>query len=142
MSGISDKIPTDKLVFDNEVVVERILFDTMYKKKITFKDWMWTKTGIGSLAYICFLGVNGELEVYHILGWLLLGFFMVQKTDIVAFDKDRKLWGKILLKKVIDRIEERKKVIENLETPYIIEQCKKIRRRRRIIKKKKKRTKK
>jgi hypothetical protein len=106
------------------VVINKILFDTMYKKRIMLFDWFYTKAGAGSLLLLISIGIFGDIQIMHIVGWFAFAFFMVQRSTILAHTKDRELWGKVFIYDLFEKIQSTKPSREKLETAEIIEACK------------------
>ena len=106
-------------------VIEKTIFDTMYKKKITLKDALYTKGGLISLLIIIYLATNGELEILHVVLWIVFIFFIIKKSTILAHTKDRNLWGKKLLFQLFSELQQKKNREKNDEIEIILKACEK-----------------
>jgi len=120
------------------VIINKILFDTMYKKRITLKDWLYTKYGLASIATLVLIWWTDELKVIHLLMWLAFAFTMLKKNTILAHTKEKNIWGKVVINNIVGKIEEIKPFRERLETDQIIEECT-ITPKRKVKKRRKKR---
>jgi len=138
MSNINSRI-TNTDIDAEEVLINKTLFDTMYKKKISLKDWLLTKSGLASIAVIFTLWLLDELKMIHLLLWLAFGFTMLRRSTTLAHTKEKNIWGKVILNKIIQSIEAIKPFRERVETDEIIKECTiEPKKKKRIIRKKKK----
>ncbi len=116
------------------VIIEKTLFDTMYKKKIGIKDAIYTKSGLIATLLISYLAVEGHLSILYLVFWVVFIFYIIKRSDVLAHTKDRHLWGKKFLFQLFRKFEEKKNVIPNNDVEIILKEC----RKRRKVKKVKK----
>lgn len=120
--------------------LERILFDIMYRKRIGFTDWLYTKLGATSLFVMLYYVATDSATILTTVLWLSIVLYFTQRSTILIHKKDVELWGKIALSNFMDRLEEKKKPLNRNETDAIIKECqinkpikRKLNRKRRAI---------
>ena len=117
MNNINDKTEM--------AVIEKTIFDTMYKKKITLKDALYTKGGFFSLLVIAYLAQKNQLQIVHNVVWIIYIFFIIKRSTVLAHTKDRHLWGKQFLFQLFSNFQKKKERHKNKEVSVILEACKK-----------------
>jgi len=113
-----------------QVLVEKILFDSMYHKKIGIFDWFLTKLGFYSLVFFLYMLATDRLNVYIILGWLVFCFTMLKRSTILLHTKDISLWLKLHISDIMLLIEQKKDILQEFQTEQIIEETKLIPKKR------------
>ena len=107
----------------DSVAIEKILFDTMYQKKIGIKDWFFTKLGVATLLSTVYLAITNSLDVQKIIFITFIILVSLQRTTILAYTKDINIWGKIIINKLLVLISEIKPFRDTTRRKKIIEIC-------------------
>jgi len=117
----------DKAISDNEL--NNIIFGTLYKRKISLKDWLYTKNGFIIFVYTIYLISTDGLSGQMIAIVLAISLYLYNKDTTLAHEKEDKVWLIKFKKDFVNQMEEMyltslKKKSMNTESKKILEMCK------------------
>jgi hypothetical protein len=111
---------------DNQL--NNIIFGTLYKRKISIKDWLYTKAGFLVLVVSVYLFFTDSLNGQNIAIILAFSLWLYNKEKTLAHEKEKSVWLLKYKKMIFQRLEEiEKKKIEKMskftEAEEILEAC-------------------
>jgi len=126
----------------SENQLNNIIFGTLYKRKISIKDWLYTKFGFAVLIILVYLFFTDSLDGQNIAIILALSLWLYNREKTLAHEKEKVVWLIKYKKWIFQRLNEiEKEKIQKksrfIEAKEILEACEKD--KKTIYKRKKKR---
>jgi len=114
----------------SENQLNNIIFGTLYKRKISIKDWLYTKSGFFVLIVLVYLFFTDSLDGQNIAIILALSLWLYNRERTLAHEKEKLVWLIKYKKMIFQRLDEiGKEKIEKksrfIEAKEILEACKK-----------------
>lgn len=76
----------------NSQDIDNILFGTLYRRKISIKDWLYTKIGFFILTILAYLFFANKLDGIAIAGTLVVSLFFYNREKSFAYEKENTVW--------------------------------------------------
>lgn len=114
----------------SENKLNNIIFGTLYKRKISIKDWLYTKFGFMILTILIYLFLTDSLDGQNIAIILAISLWLYNKEKTFAHEKEKFVWLIKYKKWIFQRLNEieKEKIIKkskSTEAKEILEACKK-----------------
>lgn len=112
----------------SENQINNIIFGTLYKRKISIKDWLYTKSGFGILLLLIYLFSTDSLDGQNIAIVLALSLWLYNREKTLAHEKEKLVWLIKYKKWIFQRLNEiEKKQLEKkskfIEAKEILQAC-------------------
>lgn len=84
--------------------IDKILFDTVYRRRIGFKDWLYTKHGIFSIALLIFLVVTERTDGSYLFAYVIFVMYFFMKESTLLFEKSKLVYGYVKLEEMHNKL--------------------------------------
>jgi len=108
--------------------INNIIFGTLYKRKISIKDWLYTKSGFGILLLLLYLFLTNSLDGQNIAVVLALALWLYNREKTLAHEKEKLVWLIKYKKWIFQKLneiekEQLKKKSKFIEAKEILQAC-------------------
>jgi hypothetical protein len=86
----------------------RAMFDSFYRRRITIKDWFFTKKGLFAILFLLVMAATDNLGAGTLMVWAGFCMYSYMNEKIMLHERDKYVYGYVIMQKLYDHFLEYK----------------------------------